>query len=133
MKWYVEYMDGKVVDEKTINFNFIDKKGISKIYFNNGSNVYGLDVVGKVFFINNKHFEAKLDGEVLEIIQYKNANYIFQDQQSVINSWNVGFTLNTEEGLEKYILSIESSYKVYLCAYRNLDQENEEFKRIRLK
>jgi hypothetical protein len=127
MKWVLEYVDGnKVIEEKNINFNQVEKNNVKRIYFlDQFSNTYGLDLLKKSFFYNNIFYDVKINGDVISFFQFKNANYNFSNNHSTINSWNIGLVVIVSNKKEKYILSIRGDRSMYIEAYKNFEEIDE--------
>jgi hypothetical protein len=113
MKWCVEYINGIYIDEETTSFNNIDKKNIKLIYFLNDNNAYGFDLINRTFFVNNKIFDFKIKGEIVDIYQFKSAKLNINNNSCTINSWNLCVKVVDDDYRLKYIMSIGEKIEVY--------------------
>lgn len=134
MNWHIDFFDGSHTDEKKVNYASIDRKKIKQIYLKDiNNNVFGIDVEKKHIFINNNIFDIKVTGEIIDVIQYKEASFNLNLHTTVIRSWNLGVIVQNNDLVEKYILSINFNGLIYLFANKMKDNFIIDEKTIQLK
>lgn len=139
MKWIIELTDGRVMSEDDLNFAMINQfDNVRRFYFNDGQSLYGVNVINGRFFIDDNEFDFKVKKRPERLIQYKSASIALTTDKRIenkIKSWNIGYEVYINQTIERYIMSINETKRVYLIASKydlTLNRKIDE-KRIHLK
>ena len=115
MYWVIEYKDKSRVTEKMVNFKQVNKKNFKFFYFTDDIELFGFNEKGN-FIINNNELNVKNKKEIGKIIQFKDAEFILDNNKSKVVSWNLGYEIYFSDFYEQYILSIDKNKNIFLFA-----------------
>jgi hypothetical protein len=133
MRWFIEYINGKKIQEEIVPFFQVDKKDIRFFYFLNTDISFGFDFINRLFFINNKNFNLNLKGEIVDFSQHKKCLFILNSSINSINSFNICIDLQDEEFIYKYRMEMKIDYVFILhCEKINKFDFQREEKKIYL-
>ena len=132
MKWFIEYINGKLVNEDQISFSQIKKKNALKIYFLGKKNAYGIDLINKLFFVNKKIYDFKIKGDIIDFFQYKKSTLILNVNKNQIQSYNCGIKVEDDCFFYIYNMEIKKNTISLICEKKNKSTNELEKRKILL-